>query len=231
MSFVEIKQPAGQLRRVDYMGGFVEIPAHHNWVAAQAGMGKTMLVSFRNQPRWNGGSWAASDEDFRLLSEIKHITVADCARTLRKVGDMGLEDCIVSNAEELAHKIAAIVTADNLTQEEKILSLFDSKSGLFAEFHAYQDGLLVDKVAKEKDLAEKRANANRLAKLEHDRKVAEAAYAAEFERQNPKPQEPTESEGCECGVVAGDPRPVEFKTEGKPRVRLIGVLGSPIGLF
>lgn len=146
MSFVEIKTPAGQLRRVDYMGGVVDIPAHHNWLAAQAGMGKTMLVSFASQPRWDGSSWDAKDEDFRLLSEIKHLSVADCARTLRKVGDMGLEDCIVSNAEELAHKIAAIVTADNLTQEEKILSLFDAKKGLFAEFHAYQDDLLVRKV-------------------------------------------------------------------------------------
>lgn len=219
MSFVEIKTPAGQLRRVDYMGGVVDIPAHHNWLAAQAGMGKTMLVSFASQPRWDGSSWDAKDEDFRLLSEIKHLSVADCARTLRKVGDMGLEDCIVSNAEELAHKIAAIVTADNLTQEEKILSLFDAKKGLFAEFHAYQDDLLVRKVEKVKHEIEQRKNAERLRVLTEAKKKADEALSAEIERQNPPPQQSTHFDDC-VGECAEGPA----QHEPKPRIRLVALI-------
>lgn len=217
MSFVEVNMVDEEVRTVDYMGGTVELPVHHNWVAVQSTNGKSVLLSFLDKPIFGALGWE-SKGDYRVLGEVENLSMEQASRTLRKVGDMSLEDCILSNAEELSHKIAAVIASDQ-SDEEKILSLFDAKKGLFAEFHAYQDDLLVRKAEKVKHETEQRNNANRLAKLEYQRKQAEVAYRAEYERQNPPPQQSVDADAC-VGQCAEGPA----QHEPKPRIRLVALI-------
>lgn len=217
MSFVEVNMVDEEVRTVDYMGGTLELPVHHNWVAVQSTNGKSVLLSFLDKPFFGALGWE-SKGDYRVLGEVENLSMEQASRTLRKVGDMSLEDCILSNAEELSHKIAAVIASDQ-SDEEKILSLFDAKKGLFAEFHAYQDDLLVRKVEKVKRETKQREDAERLRVLAAAKKKADEALSAEIERQKPKPQQSVNFDDS-VGQCAEGPA----QHEPKPRIRLVALI-------
>lgn len=221
MSFVEVNPVEPEaIVEVDYMGGTVEMNANHSWLAVQTSDGKSVLISFSDEPYVVNGVWGTKGE-YTILAEVDYLKPEDALRTLRKVQGLNLEECIISNAEELSHKIAKIVSSD-LDIEQKILELFDAKEGLFTEFHEYQDSLLVDKVNKQRKLAKERADNERLRVLAEAKKKADEALSAEIERQKPKqPVQACDPDACSGQCVEGS-----GQTDPKPRVRVFGVVSA-----
>lgn len=221
MSFVEVNpvEPEAVVE-VDYMGGTVEMNANHSWLAVQTSDGKSVLISFSDEPYIVNGVWGTKGE-YTILAEVDYLKPEDALRTLRKVQGLNLEECIISNAEELSHKIAKVVSSD-LDIEQKIVELFDAKEGLFAEFHAYQDSLLVDKVNKQRKLAKERADSERLRVLAEAKKKADDALSAEIERQ--KPKQPVQA--CDVDACIGECAEGSGQTDPKPRIRVFGVVSA-----
>lgn len=221
MSFVEVNpvQPE-QLVEVDYMGGTVEINANHSWLAVQTSQGKSVLISFSDEPYAVCGVWGTKGE-YTILAEVEYVKPEDALRTLRKVRGLNLEECIVSNAEELSHKIASIVASD-LSLDEKIVELFHAKAGLFAEFHSYQDDLLKEKVNKQHKLIKQQTEAKHLAELQAAADAANTALQQEFERQNPKPP----VQACDADECVGECAEGSDQTDPKPRIHVFGTISA-----
>ena len=139
--FVEIKSPEDtETKTVDYLGGTVVIPAHHNWVAVIA-LGKLayntcLLASFANKPLMStsGVQWVPADEDFAIAAQVDKLSEDQLIHTLRQVDK--LEDnqqVLLQNTEELVIKLKHILSLE-LPLEDKLHAIYCPEHGVFPDF-------------------------------------------------------------------------------------------------
>lgn len=142
MSLIQVTPKNAEFKEVFFLGGHLEIPANHNWVALSTitnpnGAPKTMITSYENKPSLSRKGNYIADGDYRFVVEVESVeTVAGTLRHVDGVSDT--KEVLLLNSEELAYKITAVLNAADLSQDEKIEELF-SAEGVFAEFSAYQN--------------------------------------------------------------------------------------------
>lgn len=135
MALFEVKPIENEFVSVDYLGGTLDVPAHHQWVAMTKldcanGEVKGLLVSYEVEPTVsrNGYYVAVPGTDSRILQEVEY---QDPRGSLRRVQGHSQEEVILLNAEELALKIERILASDI---EDKIHALFCPDHGVFIDF-------------------------------------------------------------------------------------------------
>ena len=137
MSLLNIVSLAAAMVTVDYLGGTIAIPENHEWVAmtkldCNNGESKGLLVSYEVEPTVsrNGYYVAVPGTDHRILGEVEY---QDPRGSLRRVQGHDREEAIMSNAEELAYKIAAVL--DQVKEpHDAIHTLFCPDHGVVSEF-------------------------------------------------------------------------------------------------
>ena len=137
MSLLNIVSLAAAMVTVDYLGGTIAIPENHEWVAmtkldCNNGESKGLLVSYEVEPTVsrNGYYVAVPGTDHRILGEVEY---QDPRGSLRRVQGHDREEAIMSNAEELAYKIAAVL--DQVKKpHDAIHALFCPDHGVVSEF-------------------------------------------------------------------------------------------------
>lgn len=143
MALIEIKPILDELVEVDYLGGTLTIPSHHQFVAmtkldCSNGETKGLIVSYEVEPRVskNGYYVAIEGTDHRILCEVEY---QDPRGSLRRVQGHSQEEMILANAEELTYKFAQVLASDD---EDKIHTLFCPEHGIFVDFLKHTaDGL------------------------------------------------------------------------------------------
>lgn len=139
--FVEIKSPKHtETKTVDYLGGTVVIPAHHNWVAVIA-LGKLayntcLLASFANKPLMSpsGVQWVPADEDFAIAAQVDKLSEDQLIHTLRQVDKVeDNQQVLLQNTEELVIKLKHILSLE-LPLEDKLHAIYCPEHGVFPDF-------------------------------------------------------------------------------------------------
>lgn len=135
MALFEIKPIETNFVEVDYLGGTVQVPANHEWIAMTKldcvnGETKGLLVSYEVEPTVsrNGYYVAVPGTEHRILCEVEY---QDPRGSLRRVQGHSQEEMILANAEELAYKFAQVLASDD---EDKIHTLFCPEHGVFVDF-------------------------------------------------------------------------------------------------
>ena len=139
--FVEIKSLEDtETKTVNYLGGTIEIPAHHNWVAVIAlsklAYNTCLLASFANKPLMStsGVQWVPADEDFTIAAQVTKLNEDQLIHTLRQVDK--LEDnqqVLLQNTEELVIKLKHILSLE-LPAEDKLHAIYCPEHGIFPDF-------------------------------------------------------------------------------------------------
>lgn len=130
---------------VDYMGGIVEVPDNHDYVAVNKlhyanGETKTVITSYEVEPTVsNKGYYLAVPGTGSLI--IGEVESVDPRGSLRKVRNCTSDEVIIANSEELALKMLDILESD-VSAEEKIHAIFCPEHGVFAEFMHHQMPML-----------------------------------------------------------------------------------------
>ena len=125
---------------VDYMGGTVEVPDNHDYVAVNKlhcanGETKTVITSYEVEPTVsNKGYYLAVPGTGSLI--IGEVESVDPRGSLRKVRNCTSDEVIIANSEELALKMLDILESD-VSAEEKIHAIFCPEHGTFTEFLAH----------------------------------------------------------------------------------------------
>lgn len=145
MKLFQIKPIMHALVQVDYLGGTLDVPANHEFVAMTKldcanGETKGLLVSYEVEPRIskNGYYVAVEGTGHSILGEVEY---QDPRGSLRRVQGHNRSEAILSNAEELVYKISQVLESDI---EDKIHTIFCPKHGLFVEFLEATNFMLVD---------------------------------------------------------------------------------------
>ena len=135
MALFQIKPISEAYVEVDYLGGTVDVPANHEWIAMTKlecanGETKGLLVSYEVEPTVsrNGYYVAVPGTEHRILCEVEY---QDPRGSLRRVQGHSQEEMILANAEELTYKFAQVLASDD---EDKIHTLFCPEHGIFVDF-------------------------------------------------------------------------------------------------
>lgn len=125
---------------VDYMGGVVEVPDNHDYLAVNKlhctnGESKTVITSYEVEPTVSNKGYyvAVPGTDSLIIGEIEAV---DPRGSLRKVRNCTSDEVIIANSEELALKMLDILESD-VSAEEKIHAIFCPEHGTFTEFLAH----------------------------------------------------------------------------------------------
>lgn len=137
MALFEIKPIETNFVEVDYLGGTVQVPENHEWVAmvqqvSPSGESKSLLMSYEVEPTVSrkGHYLTVPGTESRVLCEV---TAQDHRGSLRRVQGHSQEEMILANAEELAYKFAQVLASDT-SNEDKIHTLFCPEHGVFVDF-------------------------------------------------------------------------------------------------
>ena len=144
MSLINVNpKPACEMVNVNYLGGTMDIPAHHSWVGAAkitvCGVRAHALLSFAERPAVTAnGSFdlSAGTNDFCVLQEVGLMPTGE--QTLRKVNNLTSDDILQANVEELTYKVRSILEDETTSVDEKLADLLCSTHGVFPEFMAHQ---------------------------------------------------------------------------------------------
>lgn len=142
---------------VDYMGGIVEVPDNHDYVAVNKlhcanGETKTVITSYEVEPTVsNKGYYLAVPGTGSLI--IGEVESVDPRGSLRKVRNYTSDEVIIANSEELALKMLDILESD-VSAEEKIHAIFCPEHGTFTEFLAHTHPALDKHFDEEEDAVE-----------------------------------------------------------------------------
>ena len=145
MKSLKLALTATAMTAVDYMGGTVECPENHNYIALtklRAGDGslKAVITSFEVVPNVSAhsGYIARPGTEHRILGEVVY---QEPQGSLRKVRGLDRSESILQNAEELALKMQRVLESDT---EDKIHAIFCPDHGIFTEFLEFTAPMLDD---------------------------------------------------------------------------------------
>ena len=132
----------GAMTTVDYLGGTVDVPSHHDWVAITRVLDNTdeikyLLVSYADKPELRNGVYCAVGESY-IIGEVSADTHVG---SLRQVQNQDSKTAILNNTEEFLIKAQNILEAD-IPVEEKVHSLWCPSRGLVRELMEHQVGWL-----------------------------------------------------------------------------------------
>lgn len=143
MSLINVAPLNPELSPVDYLGGTVAIPTHHQWVGVAKGLVAStrvyLMVSFAERPAItaNGNfDLSTPGTDFYVIGQVGLMPTGE--RTLRKVRNHTTQEVLEANIEELAYKVTRIIESTDRTVEEKVHALLCPEHGVFPDFLAHQ---------------------------------------------------------------------------------------------
>ena len=147
MSLLNIVPLATAMVTVDYLGGNIDVPANHEWIAmtkldCNNGETKGLLVSYEVEPTVsrNGYYVAVPGTEHRILGEVEY---QDPRGSLRRVQGHNQVEAIYANAEELTYKMIAVLEQAD-SQEDAIHALFCPDHGVVSEFLVHTAPMLHD---------------------------------------------------------------------------------------
>ena len=127
---------------VDYMGGTVDIPAHHAWIgiikANVCNYATYLMVSFRDEPAISasGNLIVQEGNEHCVLEQVGMMPFGKA--TLRKVQGLSADEVLDANREELQYKVTQIIEHGGMSVEDKVHELLCPHHGVVADFFRHQ---------------------------------------------------------------------------------------------